>query len=198
MTTETAIDDRGIPDELATAMRRAFGIETAPGTLGEWAEMTAHVLDDADFEFGLEAMCTADESRHVAWIDGDPQTFHCVLDTLLVPFVVDESTVQVRSESPVSDATVELAVTTEDVSATPPEAVMSFGVASDVSIPTDRELDPQVGYTRFCPYVNAFPDETEYEQWARETRDATTMAVPMSTGFELAQRLARSEPFVTG
>lgn len=198
MATDSAVDDRPIPDELAEQIRRAYGLDDPPATLGEWTDATAQLLEDGGFEFGIEAMCTGEDTRHAAWIDGEPQGFHCVLDTLLLPFAAaGQSRFDVRSESPVSDAVVEFTVTPDGVDDSPPEAVMSFGVERDATVPTDDELDPAVAYTRFCPYVNAFPGEAEYEAWARRTPEAATMSFPLSTGFELARLLAQSLPFTT-
>lgn len=198
MTDKTSVDDRPIPDRLATEIQRAFGLAEPPATLGEWTDTTAQLLGDAEFDFGVDAMCTGDDTRHVAWIDGDPQGFHCVLDTLLLPFAADDqSQFDVRSESPVSDATIGFTVRPDGVQGAPSEAVMSFGVEQDVSVPTDEELDPAVAYARFCPYVNAFPGEAEYQAWERETPGAVTMVVSLDAGFELARLLAQSPPFTT-
>ena len=124
-----SVHDYDIPPELADKIQIAFGLNEPPATLGDWVDATANLLDDADITVGFEDMCTADASRHEAQIGGEAHHFHCVLDTLLLPFVVeDQSTFDVRSRSPVSDTIVTLTVSSDTVEVTPTEAVMSFGV----------------------------------------------------------------------
>lgn len=187
-----SIEDYDIPPELADKFQTAFGLTEPPATIGDGFYATSHLLDDADITVGFEDMCTADESRHEARIDSEIQHFHCVLDTLLLPFVVEnQSTFDVRSHSPVSDEIIELTVSGDTVKVTPTEAVMSFGVATDVDIPADNVLKPKVAYTRLCPYINAFSSQGEYEEWASNTPEAVTMALSLSDGFELAQILTQ-------
>lgn len=191
-----SVDDYDIPPELADKIQIAFGLNEPPATLGDWVDATCHLLDDADITVGFEDMCTADASRHEAQIGGEAHHFHCVLDTLLLPFVVeDQSTFDVRSRSPVSEQIVELTVSGDTVEVTPTEAVMSFGVAADVDIPPDGTIEPALAYTRLCPYINAFPSRAEYEQWASETTEAATMALSLADGFDLAQILTQSPQY---
>jgi hypothetical protein len=194
-----SVDDYDIPPNLADTIQTAFGLNEPPATLGDWSDTTAHLLDNGGITAGFEDMCTADDSRHEAQIDGEVQHFHCVLDTLLLPFVVeDQSTFDVRSRSPGSDEIVELAVSGDTVEVTPSEAVMSFGVATDVEIPTDGAIEPALAYTHLCPYINAFPSQAEYEQWASETPEAATMVLSLADGFELAQILTQSPQYGSG
>lgn len=196
MTTNPArsVNDYDVPPELADKIQITFGLNEPPATLGDWVDATCHLLDGADITVGFEDMCTADVSRHEAQIGGEAQHFHCILDTLLLPFVVeDQSTFDVRSRSPISDTIVELTVSGNTVEVTPTEAVMSFGVAADVDIPPNGAIEPALAYTCLCPYINAFPSHAEYEQWASETPEAATMALSLADGFELAQILAQSQ-----
>lgn len=182
--------DREIPPDVADTFQTALGLDEPPKTIGEWVAATTQLLDDVGITVGLEDMCTTDTSRHEARFDNEVRHFHCVLDTLLVPFVLDEpTTVDIRSRSPVSDTIIELSVTREDVSVDPESAVMSFGVAADVGPPDDLEASPALAYERFCPYINAFIDEGEYDEWAAATLDAVTMSLPLTEGFALAQTL---------
>lgn len=134
-------------------------------------------------------MCTSDESRHEARTDGESRHFQCVLDTLLLPFVVDGE-VKARSRSPVSEAVVEIEASQQDVRVDPDDAVMSLGVAVDAAPPQDvSDALPEYGYGALCPYVNAFPDRAEYDRWAESADDAVTMALPLTEGFALADGL---------
>lgn len=187
----TTIDEQDVPPELADAIQTAFGLDEPPATLGDWVSATTRLLDDAGLSVGVEDMCTTDESRHVARVDGDDRQFHCVLDTLLVPFLLPEaSPVAVRSRSPVSGDVVELSVSRDEVEVTPTGAVMSFGFADDLDVPDPGDLDPALAYEAICPYVNAFPSRSEYDAWARETPGASTMALSFPAGLDLAGTLA--------
>lgn len=137
---ETAsIHEYPIPSAIAEEMA-ALGLTELPTTLGEWADATTQLLRDKDINVGVEAMCTADRDRHKAQIGGDVQCFHCVLDTLLIPFVQDDSDViDIRSRSPVSGDIVEITASRESIDVTPEAAVMSFGVAATVEEPTEDD-----------------------------------------------------------
>lgn len=194
----TAVDDQEVPSDLADTIQTAFGLDEPPATLGDWETAVSQLLDDSELSVGVEEMCIAEESRHVARIDGDSQHFHCVLDTILVPFLVpSESPVDVRSRSPVSDTVVELTVTHDAVEVTPTDAVMSFGLADGLEVRDAVDIDPALAYEWICPYINAFPSRTEYDQWERETSEASTMALSFPAGLELAKALAQRPQYET-
>lgn len=193
---DATILERELPSDLTdqfAAVGAAVGLERAPKTMGEWVELTTSTLDDADVPTGLEAMCTADRDRHEATFGDRTRRFHCVLDTLLVPFVVDsDEPVEVHSESPQSGETIEIQVSREELAVSPETAVMSFGLATDFGEITGDQIDPTVGYELFCPYVNAFVSREEYERWADETDEAITIGLSVSEGYELAHALEGS------
>lgn len=184
----TRLDDREIPPRVADALRIAFGFDDPPATLGEWAEGAARLLEENDVEVGLEEMCTATASRHEARIGDEVQHFHCVLDALLLPFVL-EGEYDVESRCPVSDETIGIQVSRDDVEVTPPDAVMSFGVERDVRLRADDAVSPAFAYEHLCPYINAFRSREEYERWAADVPEAVTMGFPLTDGFVLASIL---------
>lgn len=179
--------DRELPPELADRFARV-GLAAAPTTFGEWIALAGSSLASADVSLGLDAMCTTDRDRHEATIEGETRYFHCVLDTLLLPFVVD-GPVTVRSESPSSGEVVEIRVSRDGVTVSPEDAVMSFGIAADVDERADHAVDSELAYETFCPYVNAFASRQEYEAWADATGDAVTVGLTMAEGFALARAL---------
>lgn len=194
----TTLHDQNVPPDLAATIRTAFDLAEPPATLDDWVAATSRLLDDSGLSVGVEEMCTADESRHVARLDGDDRHFHCVLDTLLLPFLLPAaSPVDVRSVSPVSDEVVELAVSRDAIEVTPTDAVMSFGLADGLEVPDPADLDPALAYESVCPYVNAFPSRAEYDRWARETPEASTMALSFDAGLELAGALAQRPQYET-
>lgn len=184
-----SIQEYPIPSTIAEQMV-ALGLTEPPATLGEWADTTMELLRDKGVTVGVEVMCTAERDRHEAQIGTEVQCFHCVLDTLLIPFAQDDpDVVEIRSRSPVSDDIVEITASRESINVTPEAAVMSFGVAADVEEPTDDAITPDLAYERFCPFVNAFTSQAEYEQWADETPEAVTMGLPMDVAYALARYL---------
>lgn len=195
----TPVDDRTIPAPLAETFGVALGLAEPPDTLGAWADETTRLLDDVGLTVGMADTCTSEASRHEVHVGDDVQHVHCVLDALLVPFLLeDPTTVDVRSRSPVSRTVIELQVSRDDVVVTPGEAVMSFGVAADVGPPEELEVEPTLAYERFCPYVNAFVDEAEYDGWDAATPDAVTMPLSLADGHALARSIARRPPVVHG
>ncbi|MXR20978.1 organomercurial lyase [Halobacterium bonnevillei] len=186
--------DRELPPEVANGFQTVLGLSEAPETLGEWADETRSVLDDHDFEFGAEHLCLTDESRHEARVAGETRYFRCVLDALLLPLLVAERPVHVRSRGPVTDAVVTMAVTDEDVTTDPETAVVSFGLDAGV----DREAPPgQVtrafGYAAFCPYVNAFPTREAYEEWDERTATAATTALTPTEAIAAAAAITNPD-----
>ena len=184
-----SIQKHPIPSTIAEQMV-ALGLVEPPATLGEWADATMQLLRDKDVTVGVEAMCTVERDRHEAQIGAEVQCFHCVLDTLLLPFVQDDSdVVEIRSRIPLSGGIIEITASRESINVSPEAAVMSFGVAVDVEEPTDHTITPDLAYERFCPYVNAFTSQAEYERWADETPEAVTMGLPMDVAHALARYL---------
>lgn len=177
--------------DVAEAFRDVLGLDDAPATLADWTDETTALLADAEFSLGVESLCVTDASRHEARVGGDTEQFQCVLDALLLPFLVEDSPVRVRSECPATGGVVEMEATTDRVTANPASAVVSLGVATDAGRPDDvTDAVGEFGYAAFCPYVNAFPDETAYEQWNDETTNAAAMALTPAEAHAIAARMA--------
>ncbi|MDY6765516.1 MAG: organomercurial lyase [Halobacteria archaeon] len=186
------VENRDMQQDVAEKFRIVFGMDETPETLGEWADNTVQILKDRGTSVGFEEMCTTGSSRHGVYANGEVQHFRCVLDTLLYPFVLDEEDIEVRSRSPVSDEVIEVSVSQGDVSVEPEGAVMSFGIAAGARSAEEHEDPLEYGYRMYCPYINAFVDEEEYEEWASNTPDGVTMSVPLREGFELARILGEN------
>lgn len=185
--------DIELPPTVAEQLQTAFGLPGPPRTLEEWVTGTFAVADETELTVSMDTLCTADRSRHRASIDGDTHYFHCVLDALVVPFLLDlDEPVLIRSESPASRTTVEIHAGQDTLAVEPADAVMSFGVATGLDAPSPEEFDLSLAHERFCPYANAFPTETEYERWAART-DAVTTAFPIEVGHQLARQIPDSE-----
>lgn len=189
-THRSQIADRPMPDDVAETFAVALGLASPPATLGDWIDLTAKRLDAAGISFGVEELCLTETSPHRARIDDEAYFFDCVLDTLLLPFVRDDSDeVDVRTRSPVSGTVIEATVTPHRITVDPPDAVMSFGISGDAGPPEECDGVLASGLVQFCPYINAFADRAEYDRWAAETNEAVTMALPLEDGFALASAL---------
>lgn len=189
------IDDREMPGHVAEQFELALGLDSRPETLGDWVDVTAERLRSAGISFGVEEMCLTERSAHRARIGEETHYFACALDTLLLPFVIeDAAAVEVRTESPVSETVIDVTVTEDEIEVEPDGAVMSFGIAGDTPPPEERDGVLAFGTANFCPYINAFVDEVEYERWVDETPEAVTMALPLADGFALAGALSARLP----
>ncbi len=118
-------------------------------------------------------------TRHEATVGA--RTFHtyCFLDALVLPLVLGEERISIRSESPVSGEEITAVVSDgASVEYSPPGAIVSFGVTRAGHGP------PQlVG----CPYINAFSSRGEYERWEAETPQAVTTPLSVRDAFALAR-----------
>lgn len=185
--------DIEIPPRVAEQLQTAFGLPQSPTTLKEWVTITSAVADELGLTVSMDTLCTTERSRHQATIDGDTHHFHCVLDALVVPFVIEaDEPIIIRSESPVSETIVGIRAGWDTLTVEPTDAVMSFGVATDLDVPDSDEFDLSLAHERFCPYANAFPTEAEYDEWAAQT-DAITTAFPIEVGYQLARHIPDSD-----
>ena len=181
-----------IPVAVGERLQTALRLNERPRTLTEWGEAMGDIVSREDINVGLNALCTTDQSPHRARFDGTTQHFVCVQDAFIVPYIVsDVETVEITTESPVSGERIEVTVTDNEVTTDPTEAVMSVGVAADISEPATDDDSPEIAYGKICPYGHAFLNREEYEQWA-DTVDAVTMVAPLEDAFQLARAIGNA------
>ena len=129
---------------------------------------------------GPEDLVSERPTRHEARVGEQTFHTHCFLDALVLPLVLGEERMEIRSESPVSGEEI-TAVVSDGAAAveySPPEAIASFGVTRAGHGP------PQlVG----CPYINAFSSRAEYERWEAETPQAVTTPLSVGDAFALVR-----------
>lgn len=184
-----------IPEELGDLYRVAYGMETRPETLGEWIDgFRASAKRTELWPPSLDDLCLTSSSRHLLHTDEETHAFHCVLDVLMAPPLLDGSgPYEVESTTPDGDATITAELSETHIDVTPGEAVVSLGAAESMGEQLNSGFDPGVVYGQLCAYVNAFPTREDYEAWAAETPEALTMAIPMDHAFEMASGMVHRD-----
>lgn len=176
---------------LGDQLQFALGLDEPPKTFGDWVNALTFLADRDDIDVDMDMLCTIDDSPHRATFNGQTQHYQCFQDPIIVPFLSDDvDTVEIETESPVSGEPIELRMTETEIEATPPDVVMSFGVAADVEAPPGDVASPILAYSLFCPYGNVFLSQDEYETWAAEV-DAITMPTTMEDALELVRAIGR-------
>lgn len=181
------IDDGALETELPEDLQEALGgfLGTEPiETLDEWVEeIHARVEDEA---VAVEDLCHVDEeSPHWGEVDGERYGFRCFYDAVVLSALTD-SPAEIRTETPTGETIKAHADGVDKLEVSPPDAIFSFGIETDA----DGEEEPshEDMYSVVCPYVRAFVDKEEYEQW-EENVEAVTVAAPLEDATELARRL---------
>lgn len=186
-TTRSNYESKPIPPELGETSRKLLGIDEAPSTLGEWTAAARAVFEGLDaWPPSIGMLCSADSSRHTATIDGETRHFHCTLDGLLVPHLSGDA-VEMESVCPTTGTEITVEVSETTIETTPEDAVMSFGFSTATGTP--ETVHPGIAYQYLCPYVNAFASREDYERWAGDIPNASTVAVPFPEAAAFARDL---------
>lgn len=185
---KTSLSEITFPQAVSERFGTLYGTE-GPETAAEWvAEMREAVEREHGREPTVEDLCTADDGDHTFVGEDTEQSYICVLDPLVYPFLTGESGT-VRSTTPVEGTTVTFEVTADGIDVSHDDAVVSIGVSDHVAHVEEVSLD--VVYRQVCGYVQTFEDETEYEQWAADA-DAATTALSAAEGLAVTRGLAET------
>lgn len=141
----------------------------------------------------IEELChVEEETPHYAKTNDGTYYFRCFYDGIALAHLVDES-VEIRTETPTNELIKIQASPESDIDVTPPDAVMSFGVATDRDVPAGDVPTAQEVYGAVCPYVKAFHTRDDYERWSEDVA-ATTVGIPLESGVPIAAALTATSP----
>ncbi|WP_208027874.1 alkylmercury lyase family protein [Rhabdothermincola sediminis] len=169
-----------VPSELGTRLAELHNLDDPPATLGHLADQLGGLLTRLASTDTVESLlCCGSTSRHQTVIEGQIIHTHCVLDSLMLPAIRNRPAI-IHSTSPRDEQPIHVTIDRDTVTADPPTAVMSLGVA--------RYGNGSI-YDTACPYINAFTSDGAYQRWADATPGAVTMALSIGDAVTLAADL---------
>lgn len=186
--------ERQLTDEITETLRLLTGlagVERAPRTLGDFAQLHGHTDAFSPGELGIEATLLAEDSRHEVQLDDRSAHANCILDALILGFL-EQDPVQVATRPPGSEEVIEFTVSERGIQGGNEDMVVSFGVSNQLpSDPAELEGSTHedvlaIAHEHGCPKINLFPDEEAYQAWASED-DAVTMSMSLPQALALAR-----------
>jgi hypothetical protein len=164
---------RELPSELCWRLQEVLALPRPPATLGEMVDSLAA----RSRQVPLAELCCRG-SRHRVTVGSETFNARCVVDALILAAAKGGL---VESQSPLSGRSVVVGLGGDGTTrVSPPTAVFSYGVA-------------RAGgaiWEALCPYLLAFASADEYEEWARLTPEALTIALSPEEALALARDLA--------
>ncbi|MFC7193517.1 organomercurial lyase [Halosimplex aquaticum] len=178
-----------LPPAVGEGFARLYGSDERPETAAEWVANIREAIERTrDRSPTVDDLCTVDDGDH-AFVGADgTQTYICVLDPLVYPFLTGESGT-VRSTTPVRGTEVSFEMDPDGPTVSHDDALVSIGVSDDVE--QDDETPIEAVYQEVCGYIQTFEDAAEYDEWAAEV-DASTTAVPADEGVAIARSSGRT------
>lgn len=185
-----------IPEPLARRTRTLFGLDEPPETLGELSALfeSSDTFATGDRFTWEDLLVSEGGTRHEVRVGGDVYHTYCVLDALVLPFVLEQR-VEIRSQPPGSEEVIEIVATPDLLKATPASTVVSFGVSRALAETTEdmEALDDaallELTHAKGCPRINAFPDHEAYETWD-QTAEAVTVVLTLAQAYAMAHDTA--------
>lgn len=187
-----------LPTDLADSIQRTTDRDEPPTTLAEGLDAFERVMESAGVTISVADMYQPEPTRHAVDLGDRVEHVPCVLDALIAAHLVERPVVKIRSEPPTSGDPVRIEVTDDDVDVRPSTAVFSFGLAeSDVRDPDPEAIDAMESVSLdSCAYINAFPDEAAYDQWATAVSEAVVMGLDADAMVAIASRVTNGWVFV--
>lgn len=179
-----------VPDELADRLAVLLGLDEPPATLGAWLESSQAAFDEAGLEVGREALVSDEPTRHQADLGSETVHTYCLMDGLVLPFVVGGD-VELATSDPWTGEAIRVHVDRDGLEASPETAVMSVGAPpmaeEDGGPGLPADLDHDRAHDNLCPYINGFRTRENHQAWADEHRAVASTAVPVDAAYELAR-----------
>jgi len=183
---QVSLDDVSLPPAVGEQLAMAYGADGTIENGAEWVTtMKASLAESVGRTPTAEDLCSSPDGRHTFEGKSGSQSYVCVLDPIIYPFLTDTPGT-IRSETPVRGETVEIEVEPGGVSVSHDEAVISLGAADTID-PDDPVTFERI-YQQVCGYVHVFADRAEYETWAGDA-DAATTAVSVDEGIGVSASL---------
>lgn len=186
---QTSLESVTLPDAVGDGFARLYGSDDALATAADWvATMRAAIERERGRSPTVEDLCTTDDGDHAFVGSEGRQTYLCVLDPLVYPFLTGEPGT-IESTTPVRGTEVTFEVTADDASVSHDTALVSIGVSKDADGISESPIETV--YQEVCGYIQTFEDRAEYETWAEDV-DAATTAVDATEGIGVARELAHA------
>lgn len=177
--------DVELPGNIQTALGRLLG-DSAVETLGDWIAEVRSRTGGGQIKLG-DLCHSGTATPHWGEMAGERYHFRCFYDAVVLAALADQP-VDIRTESPDGVVITARAAGSEELTVTPDDAVLSFGVDDRVTQQLDADLSAETVYSAVCPFVRAFPHPNAYYRWA-ESVPAVTITMPLSGATELASAL---------
>lgn len=181
-----------IPEALGRRIRSMMGLTGSPKTFGGLEacfEASDSFVTEGSFTW-QDLLVSDGETPHEARVGDEVFHTYCVLDALVLPFVLEER-VAIRSRPPKGGTVIEMDATPDRLKAKPRGAVVSFGASLGLPETTDKapQEDPEglldLTHEEGCPTINSFPNVDAYRAWDQDT-DAVTVVLTLAQAYALA------------
>lgn len=165
-----------------------------PKTFRDGYDVFTELLDKAGVTITIEDMYHSEPTRHVVHAGDTIEYVRCVMDAMIVALLLDTDPVKIHSKPPESDETVRFQVTDEEITVTPEDAVVSFGLGLKESADPNLESldeslnDPNAPIPTICWVTNAFPDSAAYEPWTTNVTDVAVTEPTVHEMFDLSKQ----------
>lgn len=182
---ERPVTKAPLPQEMARRIDRYFTWESVE-TLADFIAAVRNATGGRSIS--VDDLChAAEETPHRAMVEGETYHFQCFYDGIALAHLVDKP-VKIRTESPTDELVLMQASPDGDISVTPPDAAMSFGVTTvRETLPRESSIQEAI-YETICPSVRAFSSRKSYECWAEDI-DVATVGMPLAAGVPVAAAL---------
>lgn len=183
--------DIEITGALGDRLSALMDTDEAPETLGGIVRLHDETEAFLPEDFTWQDLFVTEDSRHVVRVPDDEYNTYCILDALILPFLLDEE-VEIRSDPPGGEPPIQIRASPTELEARPASTVVSFGFSE--AVPEASEAleadDPQglqdLVHAEGCPKINAFPDADAYRAWAEEA-EAATVGMTLAQAYAMAR-----------